>query len=193
MSAYSRTPSAIEQDYYRQLVMMFARRRETLGLTQEDLDSRLGLSDGQVAKWEALQRVPGAFMLMCWSNALGLSLVAIHHQLEEASRQGESPRRREGETSWVQGVEAAGLPAERVQHPAPQLHLQLRQNVALRSVLPPLAPQVGGTVSSTPRASTSTGTGSPRPPRASDTGSSSGWSRPAGSSGSSSSPPSPSP
>lgn len=80
VSSYSREPSDIERGYYGELVASFAARRALLGLTQEKLDAILGVSDGQVAKWEAFQRLPGAFMLVCWANALELSLSAVHHQ-----------------------------------------------------------------------------------------------------------------
>lgn len=46
-------------------------------MTQLELDDRLGVTDGQVAKWESFARLPGAFMLACWCHALDVILVPI--------------------------------------------------------------------------------------------------------------------
>jgi transcriptional regulator with XRE-family HTH domain len=151
VSAYSRTPSDIERDFYATLIAGLVARRIELGLTQEQLDHKLGLADGQTAKWEAFQRVPGAFMLMCWSQRLGLSLTAISEAaVPECEAADHTP---EGETECQSS--AAGLEAERVplRDPAPQLHLQLRPHLALRSLLQALAPQMGSPAGTTQRAS----------------------------------------
>lgn len=76
VTSYSRPASAIERSYYGQLISAFRDKRKTLGLTQEQLDQRLNLAEGQIAKWESFARLPGAFMLVCWGNALGLSILA---------------------------------------------------------------------------------------------------------------------
>lgn len=80
VSTYSRAPSLIEKDYFHSLIAAFATRRAQLKLTQEELDERLGVSSGQVAKWESFLRLPGAFMLMCWGNALGLQICTISNE-----------------------------------------------------------------------------------------------------------------
>jgi transcriptional regulator with XRE-family HTH domain len=74
VTSYSRVPSPIEQIFYRGVISRLAQRRQQCGLTQEELDQQLGVSEGQVAKWESFARLPGAFMFVCWSNALGLIL-----------------------------------------------------------------------------------------------------------------------
>lgn len=78
ISVHSREPTDIERAYYRELIDALIARRETLGMTQEHLDHRLGVSQGQIAKWECFLRLPGAFMMTCWASALELDLIAVH-------------------------------------------------------------------------------------------------------------------
>lgn len=79
VTSYSRVPTAIERIFYGGIIRNLAHRRSTLGLTQEELDQELGVSDGQVAKWESFARLPGAFMFVCWCNRLGLTLQLDAH------------------------------------------------------------------------------------------------------------------
>jgi transcriptional regulator with XRE-family HTH domain len=82
---HTREPTDLERTFYAGLVRQLVAARDLRGWSQEDLDQRLGVTDGQVAKWESFRRLPGAFMLMCWAVALGVS-VAIeraHHDKEE--------------------------------------------------------------------------------------------------------------
>lgn len=72
--AYSRPLSQLEQSYYAQVVGQLVDARIKRGWTQEQLDYRLQVTEGQVAKWESLTRLPGAFLLMCWADALNLKL-----------------------------------------------------------------------------------------------------------------------
>lgn len=72
VTSYSRPASDIERIFYSNLIRRLAARRKALGMTMEELDHELGVSEGQVAKWESFVRLPGAFMFMCWSNRLGL-------------------------------------------------------------------------------------------------------------------------
>lgn len=77
VSGYSRVPSDIEKLFYGQLVKALVDRRVLLGYTQEQLDARIGATEGQVAKWEGFFRLPGAFMLVCWANALDMTIGAM--------------------------------------------------------------------------------------------------------------------
>jgi transcriptional regulator with XRE-family HTH domain len=52
-------------------------RRQSLGITQRDLDKLIGVSDCMVAKWEAGHRSPTADSLERWAGALGLSLQLV--------------------------------------------------------------------------------------------------------------------
>ena len=50
-------------------------RREQLGISQRELEERLGVSSRMVAKWESRIRSPTAGNLDRWVQALGLKLV----------------------------------------------------------------------------------------------------------------------
>lgn len=62
--------SETERRFYAHLIEELKRRRQELGLSQAAMDDRLGVSEGCVAKWESYARLPGAFFLMCWVEAL---------------------------------------------------------------------------------------------------------------------------
>jgi transcriptional regulator with XRE-family HTH domain len=49
-------------------------RREHLGISQRELEERLGVSARMVAKWESRMRSPTAANLDRWAQALGLKL-----------------------------------------------------------------------------------------------------------------------
>lgn len=76
----SRQLCSEERNYYRKLIEDLARLRKARGLSQEALGDRLGVSDGMVAKWETAARLPGAFFLMCWCKALGVTLSVDHEE-----------------------------------------------------------------------------------------------------------------
>ena len=48
---------------------MIARRKE-LGLTQDDVNYKLGVADRLVSKWECGIRTPTSFNLLCWAQVL---------------------------------------------------------------------------------------------------------------------------
>lgn len=52
------------------LISQFRMARETSGLTQEQVDGRLGIADGLTAKWENSFRKPTLFHAYCWAQAL---------------------------------------------------------------------------------------------------------------------------
>lgn len=72
----SKDVSKAERAFYEVLVLQLRSRREDLGLTQLDLAITIGVSDYLVTKWENLIKIPTAFGLMCWCQALGLTMVA---------------------------------------------------------------------------------------------------------------------
>lgn len=59
---------------YGALVRSLAERRRALGLSQVELDEKIGATEGQVAKWESGARRPSPFLLLCWVSSLGLCL-----------------------------------------------------------------------------------------------------------------------
>jgi transcriptional regulator with XRE-family HTH domain len=83
VTSYSRAATELERMFYGRLVRELAARRHARDMTQEQLDQVLGVSDGQVAKWEAFDRLPGAFTLMCWCNALDLRLATFEPPKQE--------------------------------------------------------------------------------------------------------------
>jgi len=78
-NVHTRMMSAQEQGDYQAFISALASRRQALGLSQAALDDLLGVSEGMVAKWETSARLPGAFFLMCWCQALGVRL-AVEEQ-----------------------------------------------------------------------------------------------------------------
>lgn len=52
------------------LIKQFQARRYELGLTQPDVDQRLGVASGLCAKWEIGNRKPTLFNAYCWAEAL---------------------------------------------------------------------------------------------------------------------------
>lgn len=77
VSTISRPASATERNAYSRLITKLAVRRVKMGMSQNDLDVVLGVTIGQVAKWEALDRVPGSFLMACWCSALDLRLEPV--------------------------------------------------------------------------------------------------------------------
>ncbi len=77
VSSFSRTPSNMERKYYEDFIRRMVMRRIELGMTQEQLGDRLGVTSGLVAKWECIDRLPSLFMLICWAGALNLVLVPV--------------------------------------------------------------------------------------------------------------------
>ena len=56
------------------LIQQFIERRRALGLTQEEVNARMGNADRLVSKWECGDRTPTSFNLYCWAEALDTSL-----------------------------------------------------------------------------------------------------------------------
>lgn len=81
-AAYSRRPSPEEHPFYYDLIHGLADKRKALGLTQEELNDMLGYSSGMLSKWEAFQRLPTSFTMMCWCQELGLHLKLVEHDDE---------------------------------------------------------------------------------------------------------------
>jgi transcriptional regulator with XRE-family HTH domain len=63
-----------ESNAYHSLVSALRQRREELGLSQVDVDEKIGVTRGQCGKWELHERRPRAFLLACWADALDVEL-----------------------------------------------------------------------------------------------------------------------
>lgn len=75
-------PTPSELAFYGETIDNLISQRKAQGLRQGDLDFQLGVSDGYVAKWESKCRLPSAFYLMLWCEALGLRLQLLEHDEE---------------------------------------------------------------------------------------------------------------
>ncbi len=70
------------KDHWQQdLKNQFVRLRKDRGLTQNEVEDLLGVTDALVGKYEALMRTPNAFMLCCWGDVLGGSLRLVPDEL----------------------------------------------------------------------------------------------------------------
>lgn len=57
-------------DFLNKVVEPMIKERNKLGMTQEELDFKLGVADRLVSHWECGRRTPTAFNLFCWAEAL---------------------------------------------------------------------------------------------------------------------------
>lgn len=64
----------VRNDYLRDVVIKLVERRHKLGITQEELNARLGVADKLLGKWECGARSPTSFNLYCWAFALGMRM-----------------------------------------------------------------------------------------------------------------------
>jgi transcriptional regulator with XRE-family HTH domain len=65
------------------LISQFRMAREHSGLTQEQVDGRLGIADGLTAKWENSFRKPTLFHAYCWAEALDQKIVLSPSKKDE--------------------------------------------------------------------------------------------------------------
>ena len=70
-------PYKTRNDFLRDLVAKMVRRRHDLGITQEELNHRLGVADRLISKWECGTRTPASFHLYCWADALQSELTIV--------------------------------------------------------------------------------------------------------------------
>lgn len=70
------------EDFLRKVVVPMIEERQRLGLTQEELDYKLGIADRLISHWECGKRTPTAFNLFCWAEALNGSMVFVPNNVE---------------------------------------------------------------------------------------------------------------
>lgn len=58
------------------LIEQLRLRRESLGISQEELTERCGFCEKQIAKWETGLRQPSGFHLSIWAESLGMMVLA---------------------------------------------------------------------------------------------------------------------
>lgn len=71
------TARPVRQGFLSEIVGQFVERRKAMGLSQEDVDGRLGTAERLCSKWECGQRTPTAFNFFCWAEALEARLVLV--------------------------------------------------------------------------------------------------------------------
>lgn len=64
-------------------VALARKRREELGLTQEQLAEQLGIWQGSFSKWESGQREPRSDQLKAWARALQIDVADLLSEPEE--------------------------------------------------------------------------------------------------------------
>ena len=55
-------------------------RRKELGLSQLEVDHRIGCTECLTAKWEARMHAPSLLFLMYWAHALDLDLALVERR-----------------------------------------------------------------------------------------------------------------
>jgi ribosome-binding protein aMBF1 (putative translation factor) len=71
---YVNHPTKMEVNFYKEMIGQLIQARKNKSISQESLNAMLGVTDGQINKWECGARLPSSFNLMCWCNALGLKI-----------------------------------------------------------------------------------------------------------------------
>lgn len=80
---YKINTSSVRADFLENVVTQLVARRKELGLTQADIDHRLGISERLTSKWECGLRTPNSFNLYCWAQALEGSLCFVADEVKE--------------------------------------------------------------------------------------------------------------
>ena len=70
-------PFKARSDFLEDVVKRLIKRRLQLGMTQDDLNHRLGVADRLVSKWECGVRTPTSFHLYCWADALKSKMTIV--------------------------------------------------------------------------------------------------------------------
>lgn len=71
------TNKSSENNFLKTLIHPMIERRKLLGMTQEELNHKIGVADRLVSKWECGTRRPTSFNLLCWAEALNGEIVFI--------------------------------------------------------------------------------------------------------------------
>jgi DNA-binding transcriptional regulator YiaG len=60
--------------FHNQLIPQFVEKRHKLGMSQMDLDEKIGVARGLVSKWEVGIRKPSGYLFCVWAEALGCEM-----------------------------------------------------------------------------------------------------------------------
>jgi transcriptional regulator with XRE-family HTH domain len=91
--------------FYRVLIAKLVDRRRALGISQIELDDLIGVSDGYVAKWERLLKIPTPYFFTLWAHALGVTLDVVPFG---AAHGEDTKRRQDPETRGDEGQQVRG-------------------------------------------------------------------------------------
>jgi len=75
-------PNKIRRDFLHDVVKQLVSQRHRLGITQDELNNTLGVTDRLVSHWECGVRTPTGFHLYCWADALESKLAIIPQEFE---------------------------------------------------------------------------------------------------------------
>ena len=75
-------------DFLFEVVSQFIQRRKELGLSQEDVDHRMGTAERLCSKWECGLRIPTSFNFYCWAQALDAFLLLFPRSAESVKEYG---------------------------------------------------------------------------------------------------------
>lgn len=75
MLALAPRSNRVQDPLWDRLRTRLVQRRKELGLTQLEVDHRIGCTECLVGKWEARMHAPSLLFLLWWANALELDLV----------------------------------------------------------------------------------------------------------------------
>lgn len=67
----------VRSDYLSDIVKPMVKQRKRLGMTQDEVNAKLGVADRLVSKWECGARTPTSFNLYCWAEVLEGQLVFL--------------------------------------------------------------------------------------------------------------------
>lgn len=67
-------------------------KRIDLGMSQPELDEKIGVATGLVAKWEGGFRSPTGFNLYVWARSLGCDLVLVPRPEKHNADRSDRPR-----------------------------------------------------------------------------------------------------
>lgn len=83
----------VDHDLYVSLIDKFVERRRHMGLSQRDVDHRIGCADGLTSKWECGIRTPTPRSFAEWARALEVvfQLIEADHDNYENCREGIRP------------------------------------------------------------------------------------------------------
>lgn len=65
---------ALGTSFHNQLITQFVAKRHKLGMSQMDLDEKIGVARGLVSKWEVGIRKPSGYLFCVWAEALGCEM-----------------------------------------------------------------------------------------------------------------------